>query len=198
MRTRIVLSLLAAVLLAMASLTATPTPAQAQSSTEAVFDKGAFLLGNLEKGGATTPGGTVWAFANSFKTPKDDDRIERLRSLHLAGGYGSGHTVSIHADSSGLPGTNLMTLRYAGGASNVGGTGTHEFRTGWDGLKGLGGDRQVRVFFEDHRWWLAAGPEGTAEVPPSHSRAPRALLDRAAELALAAAFRVITEGMDEA
>ena len=103
MRTRIVLSLLAAVLLAMASLTATPTPAQAQSSTEAVFDKGAFLLGNLEKGGATTPGGTVWAFANSFKTPKDDDRIERLRSLHLAGGYGSGHTVSIHADSSGLP-----------------------------------------------------------------------------------------------
>ena len=120
-----------ALLIGLAVLvTVTPEQAAAQTSTESVFDKGRFLLGNLEKGGATTPGGTVWAFANSFKTPKDDDRVERLRSLHLAGGYGSGHTVSIHADSSGDPGTNLMTLRYAGRASSVDGTNVYEFRTG--------------------------------------------------------------------
>ena len=77
----------------------------------------------------------MWAFANSFKTPKDDDRVERLRPLHLAGGYGSGNRVSIHADSSGDPGTNLMTLRYAGRASSVDGTNVYGFRTGWDGLK---------------------------------------------------------------
>ena len=65
---------------------AMPTPAQAQSSTESVFDKGRFLLGNLHEGGVTRPSGTVRAFANSFKTPKDDDFVQRLRSLHLAGG----------------------------------------------------------------------------------------------------------------
>ena len=106
-----------------------------QQATESVFDKGRFLLGNLHKGGVTRPIGTVRAFANSFKTPQDDDFVQRLRSLHLAGGYGSGNRVSIHADSSGDPGTEVLTLRYAGRGSSVDGVAVHEFRTGWDGLK---------------------------------------------------------------
>ena len=100
------LGVLSALLIGLAALAA---PAQAQSSTESVFDKGRFLLGNLHEGGVTRPSGTVRKFATSFKTPRDDDFVKRLRSLHLAGGYGSGHTVSIHADSSGNPGTEVLT-----------------------------------------------------------------------------------------
>ena len=142
------LAVMAALLIGLAAL---GTPAQAQSSTESVFDKGRFLLGNLHEGGVTRPSGTVLKFANSFKTPRDDDFVKRLRSLHLAGGYGSGHTVSIHADSSGSPGTNLLTLRYAGRGSSVDGTNVYEFRTGWDGLK----------LAHNTTYWVVVDPPGT-------------------------------------
>ena len=58
-----------------------------------------------------------------------------------------------------MPGTNLLTLRYAGRASSVDGTNVYEFRTGWDGLK----------LAHNTTYWVAVDSPGVRAAYPTKS-----------------------------